>query len=91
MGSNPTPSAKRAPFFAWEAMPSSDTPAAPPLDTIKPPRCAMCRTRMELARREPGANGAERHTFKCPKCEFSKTKTTGDPNSAGRHRARRKR
>ena len=72
-------------------MPSSDNPAAPPLETIKPPRCAMCRTRMELASREPGANGAEKHIFKCPKCEFSKTKITGDPASAGRHRAPRKR
>ena len=46
---------------------------------------------MELASREPGANGAEKHVFKCPKCEFSKTKTTGDPASAARYRAPRKR
>jgi tRNA(Ile2) C34 agmatinyltransferase TiaS len=71
-------------------MPSFDKPAALPLDTVKPPRCAMCRTRMELAGREPGANGAEKYTFKCPKCEFSKTKTN-DPANAGRYRAPRKR
>jgi hypothetical protein len=51
----------------------------------------MCRTRMELARREPAPNGAEKHVFKCPKCEFSKTKIAGDPASAGRYRAPRKR
>ena len=43
----------------------------------------MCRTRMGLASREPHANGAEKHVFKCPKCEFSKTKITGDPTNAG--------
>ena len=67
-------------------MPPPDAPAATGI--IKPPRCAMCRTRMELASREPAANGAERHVFKCPKCEFAKSKTTGD---AGRHRPPRKR
>jgi len=72
-------------------MPPSDTPTALPIEIIKPPRCAMCRTRMELASREPGANGAEKHVFKCPKCEFSKTKITGDPANAGRNRAPRKR
>jgi len=46
---------------------------------------------MELAGSEPGANGAEKITFKCPKCEFSKTKTSGDPANGGRHRAPRKR
>jgi len=46
---------------------------------------------MELAGREPGANGAEKLTFKCPKCEFSKTKISGDPASAGRYRAPKKR
>jgi hypothetical protein len=46
---------------------------------------------MELAGRETGANGAEKHIFKCPKCEFSKTKITGDPANAGRYRAARKR
>ena len=66
-------------------------PTALPLETVKPPRCAMCRTRMELASREPGANGAEKHVFKCPKCEFSKTKITGDPANPGRYRAPRKR
>ncbi len=72
-------------------MPPSDTPAALPLATIKPPRCAMCRARMELATRESAVNGAERHVFKCPKCEFSKTKITGDAANAGRHRPPRKR
>jgi hypothetical protein len=74
-----------------EAMPSSDKPTTPPLETVKPPRCAMCRTRMELAGREPGANGAEKRIFKCPKCEFSKTKIVGDPTNAGRYRAPRTR
>ena len=82
---------KRASFFNWGAMPTSDTPAVLPLATIKPPRCAMCRARMELASREPGANGAEKHFFKCPKCEFSKTKISGDAVNAGRHRPPRKR
>jgi hypothetical protein len=71
-------------------MPPPDAPVALPLETIKPPRCAMCRTRMELASREPVANGAERHVFRCPKCEFSKTKITGDPASTERHRPARK-
>jgi hypothetical protein len=42
---------------------------------------------MELAGQEPGANGTEKHTFKCPQCEFSKTKISGDPT---RYRAARK-
>jgi hypothetical protein len=46
---------------------------------------------MELASRELAANGAEKHVFKCPKCEFSKTKIAGDPANGGRHRAPRKR
>jgi hypothetical protein len=46
---------------------------------------------MELASSAPHANGAEKHVFKCPKCEFSKTKITGDPTNAGRYRAPRKR
>ena len=46
---------------------------------------------MELAGRESATNGAERHIFKCPKCEFSKTKITGDPANPGRFRAPRKR
>jgi hypothetical protein len=72
-------------------MASPDIPTALPLDTVKPPRCAMCRTRMTLASREPAAGGAEKHVFKCPKCEFSKTKITGDPTNGGRFRAPRKR
>jgi hypothetical protein len=43
---------------------------------------------MELAGQERGANGTEKHTFKCPQCEFSKTKISGDPT---RYRAPRKR
>jgi tRNA(Ile2) C34 agmatinyltransferase TiaS len=74
-----------------EFMPSSEKPTVPSLEMVKPPRCAMCRTRMELAGREPGANGAEKYTFKCPKCEFSKTKISNDPTNAGRYRAPRKR
>ncbi|MDP1581872.1 MAG: hypothetical protein Q8M18_00410 [Bradyrhizobium sp.] len=45
---------------------------------------------MVLASSEAHANGAEKHVFKCPKCEFSKTKTTGDAAAAGRHRSPRK-
>jgi hypothetical protein len=74
-----------------KTVPSADNPTAPPPETIKPPRCAMCRARMELARREPGPNGVEKHVFTCPKCEFSKTKIAGDPTNGGRHRAPRKR
>ena len=69
----------------------SDTPTALPLEATKPPRCAMCRTRMELTSSEADANGVEKHVFKCPKCEFSKTKITGDPANAGRNRVPRKR
>jgi hypothetical protein len=72
-------------------MPSPDEPAALAIEAVKPPRCAMCRTRMALASRAPAANGAEKHVFKCPKCEFSKTKIAGDPDHGGRHRALRKR
>jgi hypothetical protein len=72
-------------------MPMSDQTTAPPLEPIKPPRCAMCRTRMELVGRETLANGAEKHAFKCPTCEFVKTKIVGDPANTGRHRAPRKR
>jgi hypothetical protein len=42
---------------------------------------------MELAIREPQANGADKRTFKCPRCEFVKTKIVGGPIEAGRHRA----
>ena len=71
-------------------MPSSDNPAAPALGDVKPPRCARCRARMELAGSELAANGVQKHHFKCPKCEFAKTKITGDPAHAGRYRAPRK-
>jgi hypothetical protein len=46
---------------------------------------------MELASQQAGANGVEKHTFKCPKCEFSKTKISGDATNAGRYRAPGKR
>jgi hypothetical protein len=72
-------------------MPPPDQPTALPLEKIKPPRCAMCRTRMELASRVPDTGGGEKHVFKCPKCEFSKTKIAGDPANGGRHRPPRKR
>jgi len=68
-------------------MPTSDLPT--PAAAAKPPRCAMCRARMEIVRREPGPNGSEKFCYKCPKCEFTKTKTVGDPMDAGRHRPRR--
>jgi hypothetical protein len=42
---------------------------------------------MKLASREPGADGTEKHVFNCPKCEFSKTKISGDVASAARRRA----
>ncbi len=74
-----------------EAMPMSDQTTAPPLEPIKPPRCAMGRTRMELEGRETHATGAKKQVFKCPKCEFVKAKTIDDPANAGRHRAPRKR
>jgi hypothetical protein len=74
---------------AWEAMPLDNAPSASVTETIKPPRCAMCRARMELLSGEPQADGIEKHVFKCPRCEFSKIKTTGDANAA-RHRPPRK-
>jgi hypothetical protein len=70
-------------------MPSSETPAIAPA-AEKPPRCAMCRGRMEVSRREPAPNGAEKLTFKCPKCEFVKSKIVGDPLHDARHRPRKK-
>jgi hypothetical protein len=74
-----------------EAMPSFDNTTTLPLETIKPPRCAMCRTQMELLGRETLASGAETHAFRCPACEFTKTKIVGSPANTGRHRAPRKR
>ena len=56
---------------------STTDPAAS--DEIKPPRCAMCRGRMELKRREPQPNGTEKQTFHCPKCGHVKVKQTEDP------------
>ena len=72
-------------------MASPDKTTALPPETIKPPRCAMCRTRMVLVSRETLANGAEKNAFKCPTCDFAKTKIIGDPANTGRHRAPRKR
>ena len=72
-------------------MPSPDPATAVPLEPIKPPRCARCRTWMELVSREPRADGAEKRLFKCPKCEFAKIKIVGDATDAGRHRVPRKR
>ncbi|MBC7578124.1 MAG: hypothetical protein H7312_12310 [Tardiphaga sp.] len=69
------------------AMPPEPPADSPPAE--KPPRCAMCRGRMEVTRREPGPNGSQRLTFLCPKCQFTKTKTIGDPMDAGRHRPRK--
>jgi tRNA(Ile2) C34 agmatinyltransferase TiaS len=71
-------------------MPPSEPPAAEPAAT-KPPRCAMCRARMEIAHSEPGPNGSTRYAFKCPKCGYAKTKTVGDPLDLGRHRPKQAR
>jgi transposase-like protein len=71
-------------------MAPAETPVAL-AESIKPPRCAMCRGRMEVQRSEPNPSGGEKQTFKCPKCEFVKTKVVGDPANAGRFRAPRKR
>jgi hypothetical protein len=78
-------------FDCGAAMLSSDNSSTLPLATVDIPRCAMCRARMELAGRERQADGLERRTFKCPKCEFVKTKIVGGPLEASRHRAPRKR
>ena len=58
---------------------------------IKPPRCAMCRGRMVLKKREPQATGTEKQTFACPKCEYVKVKQTEDPLNPTSRQARRKR
>ena len=71
-------------------MPHSEQPTVV-AEPAKPPRCAMCRGRMQLKRREPNLSGGEKKTFQCPKCEFVKTKVVGDPTNAGRFRAPRKR
>lgn len=67
-------------------MPPSDPAAAPP----KPPRCAMCRGRMVLAGTQLVADGTGTITYKCPKCQFTKTKIAGDPLNGGRHRGSKK-
>ena len=54
-------------------MPPSDTDAALP-EAVKPPRCAMCRTRMQLATSEAQANGAEKHVFQMPKVRILENK-----------------
>ena len=51
----------------------------------------MCRGRMVLKKREPQANGTEKQTFACPKCEFVKVKQTEDPLNPTSRQARRKR
>lgn len=58
---------------------------------IKPPRCAMCRGRMVLKKREPQPNGTEKQTFACPKCEHVKVKQTEDPLNPTSRQARRRR
>ncbi|MDB5620753.1 hypothetical protein [Tardiphaga sp.] len=65
-------------------------PAPSPAE-IKPPRCAMCRGRMVLTRREPQTNGTEKLTFNCPKCEYVKVKQTEDPLHPTSRQARRRR
>lgn len=71
-------------------MPLSDPAAAPDPAPPKPPRCAMCRGRMLLAGTQPAADGTATVTYKCPKCQFTKTKIAGDPLNGGRQRASRK-
>lgn len=58
---------------------------------IKPPRCAMCRGRMVLKKREPQPNGTEKQTFACPKCDYVKVKQTEDPLNPTSRQARRRR
>lgn len=68
-----------------------DQPSTPSLpETHKPPRCAMCRTRMELVRSQPATGGAMACTYTCPKCEFVKTKTVGGDAPLDRNLARRR-
>ncbi|HEY8336498.1 MAG TPA: hypothetical protein VIQ05_22125 [Tardiphaga sp.] len=52
----------------------------------KPPRCAMCRGRMVLAGTQLAADGSGTITYRCPKCQFTKTKIAGDPLNGGRRR-----
>jgi len=65
-------------------MPSEILPT--PVSDIKPPRCAMCRTRMAFKHREVDTITGEKLTFQCPKCEFTKTKLSGDAVGARRQR-----
>jgi hypothetical protein len=63
---------------------NAGTPSPPA--PAKPPRCAMCRARMELQQSVPDQGGGDRCTFACPKCEFVKIKIIGGPPDLSRHR-----
>jgi hypothetical protein len=50
-----------------------------PLSAIERPRCGRCQARMTLARIAPLADGSEKRTFECPKCDAVETTTVADP------------
>jgi len=49
------------------------------LSPIERPRCARCRTRMDLTSMAPRSDGTEKRTFECAKCAFIETKIASDP------------
>jgi hypothetical protein len=58
---------------------SDHAPSLWPLAAIEHPRCTRCNTRMSLARREPGRDGAEKRIFECQRCSFIMTNLVADP------------
>jgi hypothetical protein len=53
------------------------------LSPIERPRCARCRTRMELTSIVPRAWHSEKRTFDCPKCKFIETRVVADLPASG--------
>lgn len=52
------------------------------LTPIERPRCARCRTRMNLTSISPCLDRSEKRMFECPKCRFIETRTVTDPLSS---------
>lgn len=49
------------------------------LSPIECPRCARCRTRMDLTSLVPRAVGSEERTFECSRCGSIETRVAADP------------
>jgi hypothetical protein len=46
---------------------------------IERPRCARCRSRMNLTSLAARPDHSEKRTFECPNCEFIETRIVPDP------------